>query len=66
MSIGEEDFQQLQAQEGAAITFCLKEFRVSFPPAQSRCILPALPGASRLCFPLPGPPELRGVRKLVP
>lgn len=27
MSIGEEDFQQLQAQEGAAITFCLKEFR---------------------------------------
>ncbi|XP_048215682.1 cell cycle checkpoint control protein RAD9A isoform X2 [Perognathus longimembris pacificus] len=27
MSIGEEDFQQLQAPEGAAITFCLKEFR---------------------------------------
>nr|XP_025142555.1 cell cycle checkpoint control protein RAD9A isoform X5 [Bubalus bubalis] len=27
MSIGEEDFQQLQAQEGVAITFCLKEFR---------------------------------------
>lgn len=27
MSIGEEDFQELQAQEGAAITFCLKEFR---------------------------------------
>ncbi|XP_009006802.2 cell cycle checkpoint control protein RAD9A isoform X1 [Callithrix jacchus] len=26
--LGEEDFQQLQAQEGAAITFCLKEFRV--------------------------------------
>uniref|UniRef100_A0A2K5D822 Cell cycle checkpoint control protein n=1 Tax=Aotus nancymaae TaxID=37293 RepID=A0A2K5D822_AOTNA len=25
--LGEEDFQQLQAQEGAAITFCLKEFR---------------------------------------
>lgn len=36
MSIGEEDFQQLQAQEGAAITFCLKEFRVRFPPAHSR------------------------------
>ncbi|XP_076971676.1 cell cycle checkpoint control protein RAD9A isoform X2 [Tamandua tetradactyla] len=27
VSIGEEEFQQLQAQEGAAITFCLKEFR---------------------------------------
>ncbi|XP_013369394.1 PREDICTED: cell cycle checkpoint control protein RAD9A isoform X2 [Chinchilla lanigera] len=27
MSIGEEDFQQLQAPEGVAITFCLKEFR---------------------------------------
>ncbi|XP_039696650.1 cell cycle checkpoint control protein RAD9A isoform X2 [Pteropus medius] len=27
ISIGEEDFQQLQAQEGVAITFCLKEFR---------------------------------------
>ncbi|XP_023989109.1 cell cycle checkpoint control protein RAD9A isoform X3 [Physeter macrocephalus] len=27
MSIGGEDFQQVQAQEGVAITFCLKEFR---------------------------------------
>ncbi|XP_015424508.1 PREDICTED: cell cycle checkpoint control protein RAD9A isoform X2 [Myotis davidii] len=27
MSIGQEDFQQLQAEEGVAITFCLKEFR---------------------------------------
>lgn len=27
ISIGQEDFQQLQAEEGAAITFCLKEFR---------------------------------------
>ncbi|XP_005351717.1 cell cycle checkpoint control protein RAD9A [Microtus ochrogaster] len=26
-SIGEEDFQQLQAPEGIAVTFCLKEFR---------------------------------------
>lgn len=26
-SIGEEDFQQLQAPEGIALTFCLKEFR---------------------------------------
>ncbi|XP_034869278.1 cell cycle checkpoint control protein RAD9A isoform X1 [Mirounga angustirostris] len=35
MSIGQEDFQQLQAQEGVAITFCLKEFRVRFPPVHS-------------------------------
>lgn len=28
-SIGEEDFQQLNASEGTAVTFCLKEFRVS-------------------------------------
>ncbi|XP_029414380.1 cell cycle checkpoint control protein RAD9A isoform X2 [Nannospalax galili] len=27
MSLGEEDFQQLRAPEGVAITFCLKEFR---------------------------------------
>lgn len=27
ISIGQEDFQQLQAEEGVAITFCLKEFR---------------------------------------
>ncbi|XP_075401403.1 cell cycle checkpoint control protein RAD9A isoform X2 [Tenrec ecaudatus] len=27
MSLREEDFQELQAQEGVAITFCLKEFR---------------------------------------
>lgn len=27
MSLAEADFQQLQAQEGAAVTFCLKEFR---------------------------------------
>ncbi|XP_026338856.2 cell cycle checkpoint control protein RAD9A isoform X2 [Ursus arctos] len=35
MSIGEEDFQQLQAQEGVAITFCLKELRVRLPLAHS-------------------------------
>lgn len=35
MSIGEEDFQQLQAQEGVAITFCLKEFRVRLRPLRS-------------------------------
>ncbi|XP_068922587.1 cell cycle checkpoint control protein RAD9A isoform X2 [Petaurus breviceps papuanus] len=27
MSLSEDEFQQLQAQEGASITFCLKEFR---------------------------------------
>ncbi|XP_004481658.1 cell cycle checkpoint control protein RAD9A [Dasypus novemcinctus] len=27
VSLGEEEFQQLQAREGVAITFCLKEFR---------------------------------------
>ncbi|XP_040826696.1 cell cycle checkpoint control protein RAD9A isoform X1 [Ochotona curzoniae] len=27
MSLGEADFQELQAQEGVAVTFCLKEFR---------------------------------------
>ncbi|XP_020823948.1 cell cycle checkpoint control protein RAD9A isoform X3 [Phascolarctos cinereus] len=27
MSLNEEEFQQLEAQEGASITFCLKEFR---------------------------------------
>ncbi|ELK33636.1 Cell cycle checkpoint control protein RAD9A [Myotis davidii] len=27
MSTGQEDFQQLQAEEGVAITFCLNEFR---------------------------------------
>lgn len=32
ISIGQEDFQQLQAEEGVAITFCLKEFRVRVPP----------------------------------
>lgn len=49
MSIGEEDFQQLQAQEGVAITFCLKEFRVRFPPTHHP-VLPFLPRASLLCF----------------
>ncbi|XP_049748590.1 cell cycle checkpoint control protein RAD9A isoform X1 [Elephas maximus indicus] len=34
MSIAEEDFQQLQAQEGVAVTFCLKEFRVGVPDAR--------------------------------
>lgn len=51
MSIGEEDFQQLQAQEGVAITFCLKEFRVSFLPCLHYPVLPALPWASLLSLP---------------
>lgn len=50
MSIGEEDFQQLQAQEGVAITFCLKEFRVRFPPYPHYPVLPAVPRASLLCL----------------
>lgn len=51
MSIGEEDFQQLQAQEGVAITFCLKEFRVRFPPAPHTTQSAVLhPWASLLCL----------------
>nr|XP_037854883.1 cell cycle checkpoint control protein RAD9A isoform X1 [Chlorocebus sabaeus] len=49
MCLGEEDFQQLQAQEGVAITFCLKEFRVRFPPRTCRSC-PACPAQ-----PNPGP-----------
>lgn len=67
ISIGEEDFQQLQAQEGVAITFCLKEFRVRFfpcPPCPSHA-LTAPPRASLLCLSFPGAPELRRVSKLV-
>lgn len=56
MSIGEEDFQQLQAREGVAITFCLKEFRVRFPAAHSAAPSspPCLGPHSRLCFPSQG------------
>lgn len=56
MSIGGEDFQQLQAQEGVAITFCLKEFRVRLPATRSPPgppLLPAWCGASLLCLSLP-------------
>ncbi|XP_017712625.1 cell cycle checkpoint control protein RAD9A isoform X4 [Rhinopithecus roxellana] len=49
MCLGEEDFQQLQAQEGVAITFCLKEFRVRFP-LRTRRSCPACPAQ-----PSPGP-----------
>lgn len=56
-SIGEEDFQQLHAPEGIAVTFCLKEFRVSLlwqSPGLStkhRLSLPAssILGAPELC-----------------
>lgn len=52
MSLGEADFQQLQAQEGVAVTFCLKEFRVrafSLPtPALQPC-----PSLTPSCTPSP-------------
>lgn len=65
MSIGEEDFQQLQAQEGVAITFCLKEFRVSVPPTRSPPCPPGPAQAHCSASPLPGTPDFRRVRKLV-
>lgn len=55
MSIGEEDFQQLQAQEGVAITFCLKEFRVRFLPRAHRPVHPSsLPCLHALLLPSQG------------
>ncbi|XP_069421811.1 cell cycle checkpoint control protein RAD9A isoform X2 [Ovis canadensis] len=55
MSIGEEDFQQLQAQEGVAITFCLKEFRVRFLPCAHRPVhLSSLPSLHALLLPSQG------------
>lgn len=62
-SIGEEDFQQLQAPEGIALTFCLKEFRVSslaLPAGLSTQHRLSLPASS-----IPGAPELCRVSKLV-
>ncbi|XP_046499094.1 cell cycle checkpoint control protein RAD9A isoform X1 [Equus quagga] len=53
MSIGEEDFQQLQAQEGVAITFCLKELRVRLPAHTHHPVLPACPGPGLTALPLP-------------
>ncbi|XP_004383716.1 cell cycle checkpoint control protein RAD9A isoform X1 [Trichechus manatus latirostris] len=58
MSIGEEDFQQLQAQEGVAVTFCLKEFRVgvsdlraaSRPPCPAQDLTLPLPSQGLLSF----------------
>ncbi|XP_027388482.1 cell cycle checkpoint control protein RAD9A isoform X1 [Bos indicus] len=55
MSIGEEDFQQLQAQEGVAITFCLKEFRVRFLPCTHCPVhLSSLPSLHALLLPCQG------------
>lgn len=55
MSIGEEDFQQLQAQEGVAITFCLKEFRVRFLLCAHRPVhLSSLPSLHALLLPSQG------------
>lgn len=65
MSIGEEDFQELQAQEGAAITFCLKEFRVRSLPCPHCPVSPAPPRCHCSASPLLGTPELRRLSKLV-
>lgn len=56
MSIGEEDFQQLQAQEGVAITFCLKEFRGLLSFAES-ANLPL-----NIHFDAPGRPAIFAIR----
>ncbi|XP_036114446.1 cell cycle checkpoint control protein RAD9A isoform X2 [Molossus molossus] len=62
MSIGEEDFQQLQAQEGVAITFCLKEFRVipSLRTGREGLWGPGAEGPLPRLGPIvcPGPPSL--------
>ncbi|XP_022261304.2 cell cycle checkpoint control protein RAD9A isoform X3 [Canis lupus baileyi] len=56
MSIGEEDFQQLQAQEGVAITFCLKEFRglLSFAESANLSLSVHFDAPGRTCH-LPRP-----------
>nr|XP_054517434.1 cell cycle checkpoint control protein RAD9A isoform X5 [Pan troglodytes] len=51
MCLGEEDFQQLQAQEGVAITFCLKEFRGLLSFAESANL------NLSIHFDAPGPPS---------
>ncbi|XP_036619959.1 cell cycle checkpoint control protein RAD9A isoform X1 [Trichosurus vulpecula] len=52
MSLSEDEFQQLQAQEGASITFCLKEFRGLLSFAES-ANLPL-----NIHFDLPGRPAI--------
>ncbi|XP_029812723.1 cell cycle checkpoint control protein RAD9A isoform X1 [Suricata suricatta] len=56
MSIGEEDFQQLQAQEGVAITFCLKEFRGLLSFAESANL------SLSIHFDVPGRPAIFAVQ----
>ncbi|XP_045870484.1 cell cycle checkpoint control protein RAD9A isoform X2 [Meles meles] len=56
MSIGEEDFQQLQAREGVAITFCLKEFRGLLSFAESANL------ALSVHFDAPGRPAIFAVK----
>ncbi|XP_003341960.4 cell cycle checkpoint control protein RAD9A-like isoform X1 [Monodelphis domestica] len=52
MSLSEEEFQQLQAQEGASITFCLKEFRGLLSFAESANLL------LNIHFDVPGRPAI--------
>ncbi|XP_022446991.1 cell cycle checkpoint control protein RAD9A isoform X3 [Delphinapterus leucas] len=56
MSIGGEDFQQLQAQEGVAITFCLKEFRGLLSFAESANL------SLSIYFDGPGRPAIFAIR----
>ncbi|XP_053058832.1 cell cycle checkpoint control protein RAD9A isoform X2 [Acinonyx jubatus] len=56
MSIGEEDFQQLQAQEGVAITFCLKEFRGLLTFAESANL------SLSIHFDVPGRPAIFAIK----
>ncbi|XP_066108289.1 cell cycle checkpoint control protein RAD9A isoform X2 [Saccopteryx bilineata] len=56
MSIGEEDFQQLQAQEGVAITFCLKEFRGLLSFAESASL------SLSIHFDAPGRPAIFAIK----
>ncbi|XP_042760646.1 cell cycle checkpoint control protein RAD9A isoform X2 [Panthera tigris] len=56
MSIGEEDFQQLQAREGVAITFCLKEFRGLLTFAESANL------SLSIHFDVPGRPAIFAIK----
>ncbi|KAM8969836.1 cell cycle checkpoint control protein RAD9A isoform X1 [Sarcophilus harrisii] len=52
MSLSEDEFQQLQAQEGASITFCLKEFRGLLSFAESANL------SLNIHFDVPGRPAI--------
>ncbi|XP_027436115.1 cell cycle checkpoint control protein RAD9A isoform X4 [Zalophus californianus] len=56
MSLGEEDFQQLQAQEGVAITFCLRELRGLLSFAESANL------SLSVHFDVPGRPAIFAVK----